>query len=411
MIAALAALVLLAGPTGTIHAGPGTRYPTLASALAAAAPGDTIVLGPGEYREGPLTISRPVTLLGDGSPVLHGGPFQVLTVLADDVTIRGLEIRDILPSASEDRAAIKVMNAARCRIEGNRFTATFFGVYLSKVRGCVVRDNVARGAGHSESLSGNAIHSWSSQGLEITGNDLQGHRDGIYLEFTSQSRVVNNLSTRNLRYGIHFMFSDGNSYEDNRFLDNGAGVAVMYSQRVRMVGNRFEGSWGAAAYGLLLKDISDSELIRNRFRRNSVGLYAEGTTRVTLEGNEFLSNGWGAQVMANAVATRFLGNRFEGNSFDVSTNSVNATSEFRGNFWDRYTGYDLDRDGVGDVPFAPVRLFALMVQQNPPALILLRSFFVSLLDAAERVAPALTPATMVDQAPLIRWTAPSPEAS
>jgi nitrous oxidase accessory protein len=86
----------------------------------------------------------------------------------------------------------------------------------------------------------------------------------------------------------------------------------------------------------------------------------------------------------------------------VGTNSANATSEFSGNYWDRYSGYDLDHDGVGDVPFAPVRLFALIVQQNQPTLILLRSFFVSLLDAAERVAPILTPPTMIDRAPLMR---------
>lgn len=399
----LALAVLHAGPPRTLPAGPGTAYPTITAALAAAAPGDTVAPIAGEYREGPLIIAQPLTLIGQGKVVLHGGPFNVLTVTADDVTIRGLEIRDIPATAQEDRAAIKVVGAHRCRIEDNRLTATFFGIYLSKVRGCVVRGNVARGTARQESLSGNAIHSWSSSDLDIGGNDVRGHRDGIYFEFTSDSRVAGNTSTHNLRYGIHFMFSDGNRYEDNRFLQNGAGVAVMYSKRVRMAGNRFEDSWGSAAYGLLLKDITDSELDRNRFRGNSIGVYAEGTTRVTLTGNEFLGNGWGAQVMANAVETRFLGNRFEGNSFDVATNSVNAASEFRGNYWDRYTGYDLDQDGTGDVPFAPVRLFALVVQQNPPALILLRSFFVALLDAAERVAPALTPQTMVDRAPLMRW--------
>ncbi|MBK8005600.1 MAG: nitrous oxide reductase family maturation protein NosD [Gemmatimonadetes bacterium] len=400
---ALAAVAVLAGPPRQIVAGPGTAYPTLGAALAAADSGDTIRLGRGAYREGPLTIRVPLTLTGEPGTVLYGGPFTLLTVTADSVTLRGLEFRDIPPSAAEDRAALKVAGARGCRLEDLRFTNTFFGLYLSKVTGCVVRRVVARGTGRLESLSGNAIHSWSSSHLVIEDNDLSGHRDGIYFEFTTDSRVAGNLSAGNHRYGIHFMFSDGNTYEGNRFLHNGAGVAVMYSRRVRMTRNRFEDSWGSATYGLLLKDISDSELDHNRFRANSVGVYAEGTTRVTFTGNEFLGNGWGAQVMANAVDTRFLGNRFEGNSFDVATNSVHASSEFRGNFWDRYTGYDLDRDGTGDVPFAPVRLFALVVQQNPPALILLRSFFISLLDAAERVAPALTPQTMVDQAPRLRW--------
>jgi nitrous oxidase accessory protein len=229
---------------------------------------------------------------------------------------------------------------------------------------------------------------------------------GVYFEFTTRALVRQNTSTGNLRYGLHFMFSNDCDYRENIFAENKAGVAVMYSHDVTMTGNHFVRSWGSSAYGLLLKEISDSRLTANRFERNTVGLYAEGTNRVAVTGGEFLDNGWGVQVMANAQSTAFRGNRFEGNSFDVSTNSAHATSEFNGNYWDRYTGYDLDRDGYGDVPFAPVRLFALVVQQNEPALILLRSFFVSLLDAAERVAPVLTPATMVDRRPLMGWAKP-----
>ena len=152
------------------------------------------------------------------------------------------------------------------------------------------------------------------------------------------------------------------------------------------------------------------ERVREAFARNfaergevgaATALYLEGTNRVAVDSNRFRDNGWAVRVMADAQATSFAGNRFESNSFDVSTNSSNADSRFEGNYWDRYRGYDLDRDGVGDVPFAPVRLFSLIVQQNPPTLILLRSFFVSVLDAAERVAPVLTPATMIDHHPLM----------
>jgi nitrous oxidase accessory protein len=106
--------------------------------------------------------------------------------------------------------------------------------------------------------------------------------------------------------------------------------------------------------------------------------------------------------MANAQGNVFEGNAFQGNSFDVATNSRQNNSVFRGNYWDKYRGYDLDRDGVGDVPFRPVRLFSLIVERSAPALVLLRSFFVGLLDAAEQVFPSLTPETLVDEAPLIR---------
>jgi len=110
--------------------------------------------------------------------------------------------------------------------------------------------------------------------------------------------------------------------------------------------------------------------------------------------------------MADATDNRFRRNRFEGNSFDVATNSSRSSpSSFSENYWDGYTGYDLDRDGYGDVPYRPVRLFSVLVEQSEPALILLRSFFLDLLDLAERVAPVITPERLLDERPLMRWVA------
>jgi nitrous oxidase accessory protein len=383
---------------------PGSALPSISAALLRAADGDTIVVRPGEYREPELVVDHRVTIVGEGWPVLHGGSHQIVRVIADSVTIRGLVLRDVSASATDDRAAIKVIGARGCRIENNTLLDTFFGIYLSKVIGCIIRENRVRASGTTEALTGNAIHSWSSRDLVIEENALRGHRDGIYFEFTTNAVVRRNRSTGALRYGLHFMFSNGCTYSGNVFADNRAGVAVMYSHDVRIAENRFAHSWGSAAYGLLLKEITDSHIESNVFQSNTIGLYAEGTSRVNITGNQFLNNGWAIQVMANAQETAFRHNRFEGNSFDVATNSVNASSVFEENYWDRYTGYDLNRDGHGDVPFAPVRLFALVVQQNEPALILMRSFFVSLLDAAERVAPVLTPQTMVDRRPLMSWS-------
>jgi nitrous oxidase accessory protein len=400
----VAGLIALSPAPRVLVVGTRAPFPTLTAALAVAADGDTIRVRAGDYREPTITVAHRVVILGEGQPVFHGGEHQVFTVIADSVVLRGLVIRDVVPSATDDRAGIKVLNASGCRIEENTLLNTFFGIYLSKVNGCLIRGNRVFGTATGEVLAGNAIHSWSSTGLVIEDNRLRGHRDGIYFEFTTGTQVRRNVSTHQMRYGLHFMFSHDCVYEDNTFASNRAGVAVMYSHGVTIRRNQFEDSWGSAAYGLLLKEITDSRITGNTFLRNTIGLYAEGTSRVVVEDNQLLQNGWGVQVMADAQATSFHHNRFEGNSFDVSTNSINAASAFDENYWDRYPGYDLDRDGHGDVPFAPVRLFALVVQQNEPALILLRSFFVSLLDAAERVAPVLTPKTMEDHRPLMRWT-------
>jgi nitrous oxidase accessory protein len=130
-----------------------------------------------------------------------------------------------------------------------------------------------------------------------------------------------------------------------------------------------------------------------------VAIHLEGANRVEVEGNEFVGNGWAVQVLANSDGSSFRRNNFSANSFDVSTNSRSTSSVFSGNYWDRYRGYDRDHDGVGDVPFRPVRLFSLVVEQNEPALVLQRSPLVFLLDLAESVLPVLTPANLSDPAP------------
>jgi nitrous oxidase accessory protein len=357
----------------------------------------------GNYHEPTIQVVRPVSIEGEGWPTFVGGDHEVITVTADSVSIRGLVIRHVAPTAAEDRAGIRFSGAHHCTVENTRLFDTFFGIYLAQSADCRIAGNLIRGQGRTQALSGNAIHSWNSSNLTIENNDVAGHRDGIYLEFTTGSRVRGNRSTGNLRYGLHFMFSHHCEYLDNIFTRNKAGVAVMFSDSVTMRRNLFERNWGSAAYGLLLKELRDSRIEENRFVSNTVGLWTEGTSRVTVEGNEFVANGWALRVLGDATDNQFRGNRFRGNSFDVGTNPGHNTNVFDANYWDHYRGYDLDRDGYGDVPFQPVRLFSLLIQENEPALILLHSFFIDLLDLAERVIPALTPETMMDQHPLMRW--------
>ena len=175
----------------------------------------------------------------------------------------------------------------------------------------------------------------------------------------------------------------------------------MYSKVIEMRGNAFLAANGASGYGLLLKDITDGTIAENRFEENSTGLFLEGASRLDIRDNDFRRNGWAVRLMASAEESRFRGNLFAGNAFDVGTNSRTLNSDFAGNWWDAYRGYDLDRNGIGDVPFRPVRLFALVVEKHPEALLLLRSPVISVLDAAERVFPVLTP-SLADPRPLMR---------
>lgn len=381
----------------------GSSVPTLAAALLRATPGATIVVTAGTYKGPTIVVTVPrLTIIGEGWPTFDGeGERELLVIRADSVTVRGLTFANTGVSQMQDRSAVRVIDASGCLIDGNRFRDALFAIYLQRSNGCEVRGNDIQAAGREETRNGNGVHLWYSPDTRVIDNTIRGQRDGIYFEFSDGSLAQGNVSEGNRRYGLHFMFSDSCRYERNTFKGNGAGVAVMYSKHIVMDGNGFLDATGSGAYGLLLKEITDGVLVRNRFEGNSTGLLMEGASRLSIRDNDFRRNGWAVRLMADAEDSHFTGNLFVGNAFDVATNSRTLRSDFEGNWWDAYRGYDLDRDGSGDVPFRPVRFFALVVERHPEALMMLRSPVVALLDVAERVFPVLTPA-LADSRPLMR---------
>jgi nitrous oxidase accessory protein len=376
---------------------------SLKKAVSIARDGDTIIVDAGVYKEGNIEMTRSITILGNGNPIVDGeNKYEILTVSGRNITIKGITFRNSGYSAMNDYASIKVVDAIHVTIENNTIIGAYFAIHISNSSAAIIRHNNIIGSPKSEQLTGNGIHLWKSNHALIDGNHIQGHRDGIYFEFVSLSTVQNNLSENNIRYGIHFMFSNDDVYFNNTFRRNGAGVAVMYSKKVNMEWNHFEENWGASCYGILLKDISDSYIQHNTFFKNTTALHLEGTSRIDIRQNLFKENGWAVKVQASCEDNNFHHNNFVGNSFDVSTNGTLVLNKFYNNYWDKYDGYDIDKNGIGDVPYHPVSMYSMIVEENPNSLILLRSFIVSLLDKAEKAIPSLTPENLVDNKPMIK---------
>ena len=128
----------------------------------------------------------------------------------------------------------------------------------------------------------------------------------------------------------------------------------------------------------------------------------EGSSRIDIASNVFKENGWAIKVQASCDDNTFHHNNFNGNSFDVATNGTMMLNKFYNNYWANYEGYDINKDGIGDVPYHPVSLYGMIVEQNPTVLILMRSFMVSLLDKAEKAIPGLTPENLVDDKPMMK---------
>ena len=364
---------------------------------------DTIIVKKGTYKEHDILVNKPLTIIGEKYPVIDGElKGEIITIISDNVTVDGLFIINVGTSYTEDYAAIRVRKSKNFLIQNLVLEKLFFGIYIEKSRNGKVFHNKIIGDAVEEYNSGNGIQLWYSKNVQIEHNFVQHVRDGIYLEFSDDCLIKNNVSTLNVRYGLHFMFSNDDTYQDNTFENNGAGVAVMFSKRIKMYNNIFKERWGTASYGMLLKEINDGEIEGNTFEDNTIGINIEGSNRINYKQNTFINNGWAVKVKGACYTNKFTENNFLYNSFDIAYNSNVNDNEFDKNYWSNYTGYDLDKNGIGDVPYRPVKLFSYIVNRTPETIILLRSMFIDIIDFSEKVSPVFTPDDLLDNNPQIK---------
>jgi len=376
---------------------------TIKEAIKIANDGDEIFIKKGVYKEQNIVIAKPISLIGEKGAIIDGEDKGAILIFeTNNFKVKGLKIINVGASYTVEYTAIKIIKADGFIIEDCIMENVFFGILIEKSKRGIIRNNKISSNRKSEASSGNGIHIWSGAEMKIYNNVMFGLRDGIYFEFVKNSIVHNNFSHNNIRYGLHFMFSNNNVYHHNEFRNNGAGVAVMFSKFITMHHNKFRLNWGSASYGLLLKEIYDAEIYDNLFEQNTIGINAEGSTRINYKNNTFLRNGWAIKISGACYTNLFIKNDFMNNSLDLAYNSNINDNKFDNNYWSEYTGYDLDKNGIGDVPYRPVKLFSYIVNKTPEALILLRSLFVDIINFSEKVSPVFTPDDLMDNNPLMK---------
>lgn len=378
------------------------EFKSLEMAIESSCNYDSIIVEKGIYKEFNVIISKPLTIFGKGTPTIDGNyRGEIFEITSENVTIEGFNIINVGESFINDNAAIRIKNSKNVTIKNNIFKNIFFGIYLEKSSFCEIYNNSVIGNATEEFYSGNGIHLWHCKNILIENNIIKNVRDGIYLEFSNQCNVMNNISQNNLRYGLHFMFSNDDTYRKNNFQNNGSGVAVMFSKNIEMLDNVFQENWGSASYGLLIKEINDSKITNNVFLKNTLGVNMEGSNRINFKGNDFIKNGWAIRVRGASYSNSIVKNNFINNTFDISYNGNINKNLLHKNYWSKYNGYDINKDGVGDLPHRPVSLFSYIVNKSPGAILLIRSLFALILDFSERAYPIFTPTYLIDNEPSI----------
>jgi nitrous oxidase accessory protein len=399
-VSGLALLVLPSSALAAVHT---VRPPeSISAVLARAQPGDTVRLAPGEYRER-VVIDVPVRLVGDAAARILGGyEGTVVHVTAPGTVLEGLEIVESGPDLTQDMAGVLV-EADGVTVRGCSIRESLHGIYVKGGNDTRIVGNRVEGRlDLIESDRGNGIHLWNSRRNRVVGNEIFHARDGIYFSFANETEIERN-HIHHVRYGLHYMYSNDNTFADNLFEHNVAGAALMYSENITFERNTFARCRGFRAYGILLQSMNDVISRQNLILDNSRGIFMNNTDGSVFERNDVVDNDLAIQLNGGCDDNRFAGNNFIGNLtellLDVSDLETQWADEEGGNYWSHYRGYDLDRDGIGDVPFSIQNVFQVLESDVPEVRFYLLSPAAELLKAAEDALPILRLGDAQDPAP------------
>lgn len=413
--------------------------PSLQEIIAGASAGDILTLEPGTYA-GPITIDKPLVIAGKpGATVIGDGQGSVVTIESEGVTVRGLTVsgsgRDLM---TRDSGIYASQAATGAIIENNTVTDNLSGIYLYGAVDSIARDNRIVGLKSGRmSEAGSGVTIWNAPGAKVIGNDIRFGRDGI-ATMASKRNLFSHNRFSDLRFAIHYMYTDDSEVSDNVSTGNSVGYAIMYSSRLKIIGNLSDGD---RDHGLLLNTAKSSEVRDNTVigrmqpvdRWLSAGVQSgEHGMPKTASDDVVAANGerLGPEkcvFIYNANKNRFFDNLFEncaigihftagsegntmtGNAFInnrnqvkyVGTRYLDWSSEGRGNYWSDNPAFDLDGDGIADNPYRPNDLIDQVLWTSPQAKILMSSPAVQVIRWAQAQFPALLPGGVVDSHPLM----------
>ncbi|MFO7546395.1 MAG: right-handed parallel beta-helix repeat-containing protein [Trueperaceae bacterium] len=372
---------------------PGQPWPALA-------PGDHVVLAPGNYH-GPWEIEVPDVSVDAYGAVLHGPPDgSALVLAAPGITLQGLEVRDA-GSATDlyaPDAAAWLIGCDGCAVVDLRASNTPTGVRVEASRDVLVeRPILTSGPGAP------GIDAYDAEGLVVTGARIVGFLDGVYLESSDDVVVQDSIITGAFRYAFHAMFSRGTTLRTSDLAQNNIGSAAMYGRSVHIENNVFRGHVGPLGFGLLLQEVTEATVEGNAFVGNTIGMLIVSVPDVTLRANDVRDGGTGLLVRrtptSSSSAVRAFDNDFHGNVTDVAIDDPEAAVTLLGNGYETASRLDLDGDGVSDVPHLPSSSFALLMSRQPDLSLYALNPGVLLWETAEVAVPALRLASLQDLAP------------
>lgn len=375
---------------------------SIAAAIRAAQPGDTVQVARGVYVEH-LLIDKPIMLQGVDRPTISGQQSgDVIRVRSADVHIQGFIIRDSGIDLGAQNAGIYIEPGSdRAMVRDCAIVYDLFGVWLEKSKDARVIHNVITGKRDLLSAArGNGIQVFNTSGAQIIDNDISFARDGIYVDISTNALFRGN-KIHHLRYGTHYMNTNHSTWENNESYLNRGGLALM---EVRDLTVRNNIAWGNADHGIMLRTIQDSVIENNIVAGNGRGFFIYDAEYNIVRKNLVIGNRVGVHLTAGSGNNKVDGNDFINNEEQVKYVAARDVEWGRaqGNYWSNYSGWDQNGDGIGDIAYEANDVVDRLNWQYPLIKLLLSSPSIQTLRFVARQFPVLRAPSIVDKHPRMR---------
>ncbi len=376
----------------------------LGAAIAGAEPGDVLILAPGLHR-GPVVIDKPLVLDGLGKARIDaGGHGSVIRVTGEDVVIRNVTLTGSGSSHQDIDSGVQMTREARrVLVENNHIEGNLYGVDIHGARDSIVRGNTIIGRQDQRmNQRGNGIYVWNAPGAMVEGNDVRYGRDGIFTN-TSRKNVFRNNLFRDLRFAVHYMYTNDSEVSGNISVGNHLGYALMFSDRIKVTNNL---SLRDRSHGVMLNYANNADVIGNLVRGGAEKCtFIYNAHKNLIAGNRFEGCDIGIHFTAGSERNAITGNAFVGNRNQVKyvgTRDVEWSLDGAGNYWSDNPAFDLDGDGVSDSPYRPNDLMDHILWSQPAAALLTGAPAVQLIRWSQSSFPATLPGGVLDSFPQIR---------
>ncbi|QGG53283.1 right-handed parallel beta-helix repeat-containing protein [Lysinibacillus pakistanensis] len=359
-------------------------------AIDAASPGEVIHIPAGHY-QGNFVVTKPLTLLGEeGTEFISKNNDPALRI-ENTVTISISNVE-----LSGKSKAIVASNVDGLELSNIYIKDAYTGVHIQRSKNIHIHDIQVTGSEGHYAEKGNGIAIYKSEDILIENNLIEQMQDGIYVEEVNSIVVQHNNVTQS-RYATHFMYTRDAKAFFNNYLSNVTGFMVMMTTGILLENNTVENHSDYNGYGMLLYDVQRASIAKNIIKNNRTGLALQKSSMIQIDTNNFQMNQTAVEGTKVSNNTKASNNSFTGNILTARSDQLGF--QLQSNYYDDYTGIDIEGNGYGDIPYVAMSSFGQWMVRQPVYQYFVASPSVVLLTTLDQQINKTESRVLVDHTP------------